>query len=296
MSSPKPIAAPPGPPVATVTGVVGAPPPPPPLVFPSEDARWRGLDALARWMSSLVYYRTMAPGAEPEAFTLPYGVPQPSIFVEMPDNVQSLPFPCIGFLPGRGSYVARSDLGGADPIPVPGDQAAPVKRALVVPYDYSEQVTVEVWGSKIAERRALVAALEVAFGIYEGTTDLRLVVPDYYGLVATYTLRDAERIDDIETARGRRRAHLYVDMVVPVAQVLDVRDLTVLVQGGGLGAAVTADVESMVIDGSMIGGPAEMETHAPDGRPVYSEDPYLYPQPPGYPTPGRPGRGRVRLP
>ncbi len=314
MSSPKP---PPGPPPGlspeTVGDVIGAPPPLSALELPALDARWRGIDVFCRWLASLVYRRSAGPSRPAESFTLAYGhdVKLPSIFAEMPDNVTDLPIPCIGALPGRGSYVTRSSLGGVEPEVDPAQTGSP-QAAVVVPYDYTEQVTFEVWGSKLAERMALIAAIEIAMSIYEGSSDLRLVVPDYYGLVASYTLRDAERLDGIESMRGRRLAHFYVDMVVPVAFGIDVRELNVFVGGGATGGAaiaaattiaapwqqglpVGAAVDGIVIDGSVPGvAEVEMETHAADGRPVYSLDPYLYPQPPSYPRPGSFGRGRRR--
>jgi hypothetical protein len=89
----------------------------------------------------------------------------------------------------------------------------------MTPYDYTELLTVEGWGSKISERRSIIAAIEVAMGSYVGTTDLRLILRNYYDTVATFTLMERENIDDIEVQRGRRRVHLYIQMLVPVIAV-----------------------------------------------------------------------------
>lgn len=194
-------------PPPTPTQRLGTPPPYPEVPLPDVDARTQGLRVLARWFSSLVFRRTMAPGMPPE----PFSITPDRVFIEQPDNVEGLQFPAIGILPGRGTYLTRG-IGGTEP----DDETATADGlALLVPYDYQELITVEGWGSKIAERRSIVAAIEVAMGTYEGTTDLRLIMPDYYGLVATFSLMERENLED-ESVRGRRRVHLFLQMTVPV--------------------------------------------------------------------------------
>jgi len=195
----------------------------PPIPLPDKDARTHALAVLARWFSALEYRRTMAASAPTEAFY----VPPERVFIDQPDNVEGLQFPAICILPGRGQYQTRG-IGGASP----DEEVVTVDGlSVLVPYDYTELITVEVWGSKIAERRAMVAALEVASGSYEGTTDLRLVMADYFGLVCTFSLMERENLEDVETPRGRRRAHLYFQMTVPVA--VAARYATLDAQPGG---------------------------------------------------------------
>jgi hypothetical protein len=193
----------PSPPPATVTQLYGDPPYP---MLPNLDARTHALRVLKAWFSSLVFRRTMMEGQEPQAFS----VTPDRVFVEQPDSVENLQFPSIGILPARGQYYTRG-IGGADP-----DGETAEGYSLLVPYDYQEMLTVEVMGSKIAERRAMVAGIEAAMGSYEGTTDLRLVMSDYFGLAATFSLMERENLEDVESPRGRRRAHLYIQMLVPV--------------------------------------------------------------------------------
>lgn len=222
----------------TVTARLGGPPPWPEVPLPDIDARTHGLRVLAQWFSALTYRRTMAPGFPPEAFN----ITPDRVFIEQPDNVEGLQFPAIGIIPGRGEYITRG-IGGTEP----DDESATVDGlALSVPYDYIELITVEGWGSKISERRAIVAAIEVAMGTYEGTTDLRLVMRDYYGFAATFSLMERENIDDPEVPRGRRRVHLFLKMSVPVVSAaryasLDARPggsvkIALDVSGGGTGA------------------------------------------------------------
>lgn len=209
----------------------------PPL--PNIDARTHALRVLAKWFAALVYRRTMAANQQPQAFTIPIE----SIFIEQPDAVEGLEFPSISIIPGRGQYVTRG-LGGSDP---DDDLATVDGRALFVPYDYTELITVEGWGSKIAERRSIVAAIEVAMGAYEGTTDLRLVMPDYFDQVATFSLMERENIDDLEVARGRRRVHLFVQMTVPVIAVA--RFTTLDARPGGTVKIALDMGEGGVVDG-----------------------------------------------
>lgn len=231
------------------------PPPFPAPALPDVDARTQALRVLSQWFSSLAYRRTMAPGVPPE----PFSIGPDRVFIEQPDNVEGLNFPSIGILPGRGQYLTRG-LGGAEP---DDDSATVDGLALLVPYDYSELLTIEGWGSKIAERRSIVAAIEVAMGVYEGTTDLRLVMPEYFGLVATFSLTERENIDDLEVARGRRRVHLFLQMQVPVVASarfasLDPRpggNVKVSLDMSGGGAGVSASLgAAQVTAGALVGG------------------------------------------
>lgn len=174
--------------------------------LPDIDARSHGLRVLSRWFSSLVFRRTMAPAQESQAFS----VTPDRVFYELPDAVELLQFPSIGVLPGRGQYITRG-IGGAEP-----DGQTADGYTLAVPYDYQELLTIEVMGSTSVERRAMVAGIEAAVGGFEGTTDLRLIMPEYFGLAATYSLMERENLEEPESPRGRRRAHLYMQMLVPV--------------------------------------------------------------------------------
>lgn len=203
-----PVALPPSP-----TQSVDFPPGEAPVELPNLDARTHALRVLARWFSALQYRRTMAPGQPAQ----PFAIEPERVFIEQPDNIEGLQFPAIGIIPGRGQYLVRG-LGGADPDESTFGIAGP-NTALLVPYDYQELLTVEGWGSKISERRSIIAAIEVAIGSYQGTTDLRLLLPDYYGFCATFSLIERENVDDLEVPRGRRRVHLFLQMTVPVAVI-----------------------------------------------------------------------------
>lgn len=242
----------PGP--ATPTKSMLTPPPFPAVPLPDYDARSQALRVLCQWFSALVYRRTMAPGQPAE----PFSITPDRVFYEQPDNVEGLQMPSIGIQPGRGQYLTRG-LGGTEP---DDDTATVDGLALLVPYDYTELVTVEAWGSKISERRSIVAAIEAAMGTYEGTTDLRLVMKDYYGLVATFSLMERENLEDPETQRGRRRVHLFLQMTVPVvvaARFAPLRPFVEVDVNGGTGTladsldATTLQAALRVLGGGLAG-------------------------------------------
>lgn len=199
---------PPLPAPPTVSRWYLSPPPVPQPPLPQEDARTYALRAFGKWIGSLVFRRRMADGAPAD----PFVITKDRFFIEQPDNVENMQMPCIAVLPGRGQYETRS-MGPVEP---DDSLVGPDGTSLLVPWDYVETLTVEVWASKIPERRALVAGIELAIGLYEGSTDLRLVLTDYWGMVASFSLMEREIIDDVETPRGRRRAHFMIQLRVPV--------------------------------------------------------------------------------
>lgn len=246
------------PPPASPTRSLLDPPPYPVVALPDYDARSQALRVLAQWFSSLVFRRTMADGQPPD----PFSITPDRVFFEQPDTVEGLQFPTIGILPGRGQYMTRG-IGGAEP---DDDSATVDGLALLVPYDYNELLTVEAWGSKISERRSIVAGIEVAMGTFEGTTDLRLVMKDYYGLVCTFSLMERENLEDPETQRGRRRVHLFLQMTVPVVAAarfatLDARPggnvkIDLNMSGGGAGLADALGVTALTAGNASVGGTA----------------------------------------
>lgn len=211
------------PPPPTVTPPLGLPPVPD---LPDIDARTHALRQLGVWLCSLRYMRTMARGQPAQPFYLT----EDRVFIEQPDNVEGLDFPAFGMLPGRGAYLPRG-LGGAEPIDSTLGIAGP-GTALIVPFDYQETFTLEGWGSKMSERRSLVAAVETAISGYEGTTDLRIVLPAYFNQVATFAIQERENIDDLDIVRGRRKVHLTLQLTVPLVQVRRFAMLQVAVQLG----------------------------------------------------------------
>jgi hypothetical protein len=194
-------------------GKVYPPKPSPP--FPSLDIRTIALRRFAEFLSAIRFQRVGdTPGSKIE-----FQVPIENIFIEQPDDVKELKFPAISFLPGRGTSEA---LGLGPPIPL--DETWNVygkNTVLLLQGEYMESFTIEVWGSKKAERRALIAGISSALRLSELTYPIRLELPNYYGRVAEFILEGNEHIDDSDIVRGRRRGHIFVTMRLPEVQLIN---------------------------------------------------------------------------
>lgn len=109
-------------------------------------------------------------------------------------------------LSGPGSYEARSLSPGLDPRErVP----APDGRYLVVPCDYVQDVSVEVWTNDPAERSAAVMMLERAFLPHAWRYGFTLELPYYFQNRATYALKDLSIRDDSSSAQQRIRVAAF---------------------------------------------------------------------------------------
>lgn len=185
------------------------PPEPPPAGLPDKDAREHALERFADFISLLVFQRTGSIGGKPISFR----VPRESVHIFQPDDVKDLTFPCIGILPGRGvheSYGLGPPVMLDDTVDLFGKGTVLVRQS-----DYTETIVVEVIGAKHAERRAIVAGLKEALRAVDDSYATRMILPDYFDQVAEFSLNDSQYIDDDHAVRNRRRAHLFVDLVVP---------------------------------------------------------------------------------
>lgn len=185
------------------------------LPMPTQDARSVALGALAGWISTLRFLRAGNIGGPP----IPFRLPKQRVHQEQPDDAEQLRFPCAVFVPQRGLYV--SGIGGGDVDDATRDVWAPDSVVLGLG-EYTESVAIELWASKKAERRALIAGLETAMQTAESTQMLRLRLPGYFNTTATFALSDQERIDEPDAVRNRRRARLYVTLSVPVLRLVHV--------------------------------------------------------------------------
>jgi hypothetical protein len=207
--------------------------PPQPLpVLPDKDARDYALERLREYFCSLIFRRTNAPGLEAIPFCLPFE----SVLIQQPDDLKDAPLPGIAIIPGRGVH----DTYGLGPPTVLEDTVgvAGPGTALLRAGDYIEPFIVEVWGSKKAERRALVAGLKAAFRANDGSSAIFLSLPAYYNETAAFELIESQYIDGDEVSRNRRRAHLMVTMRVCEVTLVNVRQMN-------------ADVATTVLDGNV---------------------------------------------
>lgn len=188
-------------------------------LLPDFDARTRALEAFGKFLSTLEFQRTGEDGGS----AVPFRVARKDIHIEWPDHPEELVFPCIAFLPSRAGYNTFG-LGPARIIPetigVFGEGTALLNLA-----EYAETIIVEVRGSKKAERRAMMAGIEVAMGSFDNSWAVTLVLQDYFDVSATYSLMERENIDDPDNARNRRRGHFYIEMTTCLVRLVDVNTM-----------------------------------------------------------------------
>ena len=187
--------------------------------LPSLDIRTIALRKFAEFLSLLKFQRA---GDSP-GNTIEFQIPIEQIYIEQPDNLDELKFPSIGFLPGRGV----SEPMGLGP-PEPLDDTLHVfgrDTILLQPGEYNEEFTIEVWGTKKAERRALIAGISSALRYSQVSYPIRIEIPEYYNRVVEFTLEGNEHIDDGDIVRGRRRGHLFVTMRLPEVQLINIAQI-----------------------------------------------------------------------
>lgn len=197
-------------------------PPKPALPLPDKDPREHALERLREYICALEFMRTGDVGGKP----IPFRLPLNTVFIAQPDSLVDLPLPGVGIVPGRG---AHNTFGLGPPevrdetfnVFAPGTAVAQLG-------EYSEVITIEVWGSKIAERRALMAGLKQAFRASDSSTAIYLSLPSYFGSVASFELVESLYIDGDEVARNRRRGHLFLNMRVCELALVNVVSLQVL--------------------------------------------------------------------
>jgi hypothetical protein len=187
--------------------------------FPTVDGRSVALSMLALYISELTFLRPGAIGKPP----IPMRIPLENIFIEEPDANVDLKMPSIVF----------RDIGGGDYLTIGLcsfiDEATYNKfgrgTVLQVQTEYNETVTVEIWASTRAERRAIIAGLECALVPTEQLSGIRFLLPDYYDQTATFTLNRSTRVED-NAGQNRRLARLEVEMRFNVVRPVNVVEMT----------------------------------------------------------------------
>lgn len=186
--------------------------------LPAVDARTHALKEFAKFLSLLRFNRPGKKGGSLEAFCINLK----NIHIDEPDNIENLRFPAIGFLPARAQYETFG-LGPARLDEATKDVFAP-GTALLQIAEYREVVIMEVWATKIPERRAIVAGLETVLGSFENSWALTLLLPDYFNRTATFALNERQNIDT-DAVRNRRRAHFFIDLTVNVVKLVNINTL-----------------------------------------------------------------------
>lgn len=184
--------------------------------LPDVDARTHALRAFRTFLSTLEFRRTGAAGQ-----TIPFKVAEANIHIEQPDNVEGLAYPSMVVIPARATYLAYG-LGPPRIVDQSLNLFSP-GTAVVYAKQYEETFLLEVWAAKIAERRAIVAGIEVAMQTVDDSYALRFRLPEYFSTECEFWLEQRENIEDAETARNRRRAHLFIWMSVPVLHLVNAK-------------------------------------------------------------------------
>jgi hypothetical protein len=196
------------------------PPPSECLIAPDIDARTFALRRLRDFLAALTFSRTGPKNGQPISFQ----IPEKDILLEQPDDMKSLSFPAVAVIPGVGVHDTYG-LGPAELVDDTHGVYGPPCTALLQIAEYIEPLTLEVWGSVGAERRALLTAIRYALRMSQRSSALHLTLPDYYDRVCSFRLDESLYIDDPDVIRGRRRGQIRLTLHVPEVLLVDVRTL-----------------------------------------------------------------------
>lgn len=173
----------------------------------SLDGRTVALKILKQYISELEFFRV---GTSFEAPPIPFTVKLEDIYIEWPDNEDSMKFPSVVFLSdGRIEYDAIGLTGYIEE-----DSRDKYGLGTVVQWqsEPTETLVIEVQCTMRSERRALKAGLETALVPTEQMYGIRFRLADYYDQLVCFTLNEAEIIDGEDSAKGRRKLRLYLEM------------------------------------------------------------------------------------
>lgn len=204
-------------------GTTWGSPPPPSDPLPDSDGRHHALGALKGYIEKLIFSRT----GEKNAPAKPFTIAADNVMTEQPDDPKEMRFPAVSMIPARG-LLDSVGLGPPDFELDSIDVFAP-GTGLIYLGDWIETLTIELWASHRAERRALVSGMKVAMHPLQETWALRLKLPGYYNLVAEFTANEFQYIDEPDVIRGRRRAQIITELRVPEVVLVEVTTLKVAI-------------------------------------------------------------------
>lgn len=173
--------------------------------LPDVGGRTAALRVLRRYVSELTFFKSAGHGRPPT----PFRVPEDRFYIERPDPEVTVLYPSIVVLPGDGTY----DVPGLTSYPFEASRDIHGKgTVLQVQSEWKEICNLRLTASSRAERRALVAGLEVAMVPTESFYGIRFRMPDYFGEVVCFTLNGAKYEDDDDAQRNRRFATIEMEM------------------------------------------------------------------------------------
>lgn len=182
--------------------------PPPPTV----DGRTHALRILKRYISELIFYRTGEWREDLGKYgpAVKFQIPAKNIHVEWPDHEEELVFPSIAFVQNKPATYEVIGLNGY----VEEDTRDVYQTGTVLQWmsEWTEEIAIEIWASKKAERRAILSGLEIALSPTEQMYGIRFRMPDYFNELVCFSLQSREMADSADSMRDRRTARLIVEM------------------------------------------------------------------------------------
>lgn len=195
--------------------------PPPPV----EDGRTVALRILKKYFRELVFVRRGGKDANGvEQPPIQFQIPERDIHVEWPDNPEDVHLPAIALLAeDRGEFDAIGQTTYVDE--ESRDKYGP-DTILIWMSEYQETFVVELWCQTKAQRRAMIAGLEVAFSPLQQMAGIRFKMPDYFDQLVCFELQNKEIVEDDLAVRNRRRARFRVLMRFNVVALVNAADFS----------------------------------------------------------------------
>lgn len=169
------------------------------------DGRTCCLRVLREYVTDLTFFREDAKGRPP----IPFQIRPENFLIEWPDNPAQMAHPSVVVLPSRAVFDAFGLAGYVEEYS--RDVYAP-GTVLQWQSEYVEVINLEVHAASKAERRGILAGLDVAFSPTEQMSGVRFQVPAYYNELVCFSLNRREIMDDLDGARRRRRAQVELEM------------------------------------------------------------------------------------
>jgi hypothetical protein len=172
------------------------------------DGRTCALQALGRYLTEIPYRMRgnkgdppAQPGQPPATAGLM--LPAANFYLDDPDPEQDMVYPSIVCTGGT----ATKTRCGFTPEPDATTQDVYGVGTVVVPqWTHSEEITLHVYASQLANLRGLMSMVEQMLVPADGVGGVLLQLPDYYGEVARFTLAGTEWERDDGAIRNRRSA------------------------------------------------------------------------------------------
>lgn len=189
--------------------------------FPIYDGRTAALRILKKYITELVFFRSGGVDEHGAAKDpIPLRLAERDVHVEWPDDESELRLPAVALLAqGTAEY---ESLGLTTNVEEDTYDVYAPGTVLIDLAEHVENVAIEVWAETKAQRRALLAGLEIALSPLEQMSGIRFRCPDYYGQFACFSLGSKEYVDDDQAFFARRKGRLVVELRIKVVALVNV--------------------------------------------------------------------------